>query len=257
MAKDEDTIRRVQAALRELAGIAVDAADRHPFIYQSVTRLNKGLAELMGDTRLDQGPPTIEAEKPQEKIDIHGLSVAEAAVKLLESKPARTALSQSELVKELVNVGFHFDSSSPQGTLGIALARRARNYQDIIQVAKGRWALMRGFEASEIIKLSAEISAAQTEAVEEHRKQVHRGLEAAKKRGVQIGAKPKITAEIVGKLKALLASGCPKMKACKSVGITSTTYYNNKALIDAWREGDPWPPPQRKDNEDDTDQVIH
>ncbi|MBL8904148.1 MAG: hypothetical protein JNK83_12740 [Rhizobiales bacterium] len=69
----------------------------------------------------------------------HGLSIAEAAKKLLSIR--KRQLSNGEILAEFRTGNFHMSSVDPINTIGAVLTRRFKETGDIVRVGKGTWGL--------------------------------------------------------------------------------------------------------------------
>jgi hypothetical protein len=83
--------------------------------------------------------PAPSTSMPLEPGAFHGLSIAEAAIKLLSVR--KRQLSNGEILAEFRSGSFHMSSADPINTIGAVLTRRFKETGDIVRVGKGTWGL--------------------------------------------------------------------------------------------------------------------
>ena len=170
-----------------------------------------------------------------------GLTLSEAATKYLTTQKDIQSVGKVSAV--LTDGGFVFTSGHPTRALGMALLKRARSHGDVFRVGNGLWGHTSNFTPARITKLTKKNGGMGGRSHDEHGDLTKVGMKQAQAAGTKVGAKSKLNADNVAKLKRLIRTGYRKSTACREIGITIQTYYHNQAQIDAWTEGEQWPPP--------------
>jgi hypothetical protein len=169
-----------------------------------------------------------------------GLALADAAVEILKGQ--KKPVSVGMLCNVLEQAGFEFLTIHPTRALGEALRKRMLRHGDIFTVSSGLWGFNKNFSPAQLTKLTKKHSGLGGRSRETHVDLTIKGVEEARAKGKRIGAKSKLTVDVVREIRRLLQSGKSVSKACKAVGISAPTYYNHRADIERWNEGQPWPP---------------
>lgn len=189
-----------------------------------------------GEFKLRGQEANIEPARPT--YDGLGLSVAEAVVEQLKTRPAKADMQLKDLVKALKDNGFEFESDNPAGSMNVALKRRNRSYGDVVITGRGRWGLRDWYTKKELSAFA-------------HKERTRAGMDAAKARGAQIGKKWKINASQAVEFKRLVDSDAKISHICEVFGISQVTVGVYKRKLANWKPGDPFPPPAEKESEDE------
>lgn len=86
------------------------------------------------------GQPAPSAARPEATGDFLGLSIAEAAKKLLSLR--RRTMTTSEIAEGLKSAGYPMTAAEPGNVVGSVLSRRFDNVGDVVRVARGQWGLL-------------------------------------------------------------------------------------------------------------------
>lgn len=87
------------------------------------------------------GAPTAPSgARPEASGDFLGLSIAEAAKKLLSLR--RRNMTTTEIAEGLKSAGYPMTAAEPGNVVGSVLARRFDNVGDVVRVARGQWGLL-------------------------------------------------------------------------------------------------------------------
>lgn len=233
MANDPQHIDSYQRALDTLLSEApIDGDDQ--------IQISLATSALMRVIRRRQVVPAAtvntSSEKPEKPLgeptgrsNYDGLSVAEATVEYLQTLPAKEDKRATEIVEHLRSNGFEIAAENADGSLSTALRRRANNYRDVVQVARGRWGLRDWYTQKEITEFS-------------HRERTIAGMEAAKARGVKMGKGWAISPAEAADIKRRLDAGEKQTAIARDYGCAANTIHRYKKLLKDWNPGDPFPP---------------
>lgn len=169
---------------------------------------------------------------------------AMAAKFLFDVREPRTTLQIRQMLAEK---GFEFLSGNPGRAIARALRKRGKRHGDVFSIKPGVWANRHNYTNYQFRQIKSRTAGTGGRSLEEHRARTIAGMEKARAAGPKRGAPTKLTPEKVGRFKRMLEEGVSKAKACVAIGISVTAYQYNRDRIDAWREGDPWPPPLDRD----------
>jgi len=136
--------------------------------------------------------------------------------------------------------GFTSAHNDPVHAVQSALKRRAHVHKDVILVGGGKWDLTVNLTEEQIAGL-ANLGANAGRDAEAHRQKTLEGMRVAAERGATVGAKRKFTPEVAAEFKRLFDKGVSLKRACKMLGVTPNTFYNNREQFDRWTAGEQWP----------------
>jgi hypothetical protein len=183
----------------------------------------------------------------------YGLSLPDAAYKQLQI--VNGPQTPTEIWAGLDAAGFTSAHSAPVNAVVNALKKRSKRHGDVLLVGKGKWDLKSRYTERELADIEKSRGGMAGRDPAAHREKTSAGMLAARSRGVHVGKPFKLTADIVSKFKELVASGMSVRDACKGAGFSYGTYHNYRSQIDAWSEGQSWPPPATDENP--VDHAVH
>ena len=174
-------------------------------------------------------------QRPQSEFS--GMSISEAAVSFLQT--SMRSRRTTEILKALQDGEFEMTAARPEASLTAALERRAKNYRDVVKVAKGLWCV-------------AEFLTDKERASLEHKARTARGMKQARARGVRLGTATKLSEEMAVRAKDLFEQGLPIRAIGDAIGVSHNTVRNWREKIKKWSPGQSWPPTDLADQEDET-----
>ena len=206
MPRDPNESEKYQAAIDALhVAESLDLSDSAD-IDKALASLARMLKRRGGLAIASKEAPA-SAHAPDSKL-YAGLSLSEAAAKYLLS--AGTAQRATKIIEALRAGGVEMSAEQPVSSLKAALQRRSNNFGDVHQVAYGTWTHQLNLTDKERAAL-------------EHKGRTKRGLLAARGRGKQIGARPKLTQEQWAEIEETLSKGKTVTEAAKQFGVSRAT----------------------------------
>ena len=170
----------------------------------------------------------------------HGMGLGEAAVEYLRIKGE--IQTPREIWAALYTGGVTTAHKDPVSAVRNVLGRREKRQGDVILVGEGKWGLDIWITDEEREQIARQMGGMGARDHEAHSASTKEGMKNAMARGVRLGQPPKLNAKKVACFKRLIASGSSIRDACAAIRVSVALYYNHRAEIDAWNEGDPWPP---------------
>jgi len=162
--------------------------------------------------------PSLSKDSP-----LYGKGLAEACVIVLEM--AQAPLTAAEVTASLKREGWHFVSGDPPTLIAWALRDLNKRTARVLRMPNSRWA-MTSWRPPHVAKSVA-------------------GLNAARRRGVQLGAPRKVTEEMVRQMEALAKSGKTIEQIAQTLGVSQPTVKRYRRAA----KGEPTPKGQSEDLE--------
>ncbi len=190
------------------------------------------------------GPVSVE----QAKVISHGLSDERLArLPLIDIIPelllaSKDPMTPAEICDALVKAGRDFDADDPAKSVRWALKKLVEQGNDVFHAQWGKWHHKDRYSKRKIHALAQKNAGKGGRSTAEHADLTRKGMVKARAKGAPIGAPSRLTAEKVRTIQRIRNEGGSVLKAMKEVGLAVGTFYNNRVAIEAWREGDPWPP---------------
>lgn len=181
----------------------------------------------------------------------YGLGLGGACSRCLQR--AGRPMMAREIWADLEAHGFRSAHEDPIGAVARVLPRRAKTNGDVILVGRGMWDWKPRLSDAQIQEITHNLGGMAGRDYAKHIEKTKEGMIVARERGAQIGQPKKLNADLVRQFKALMASGVGANKACKTLGFSYGTYRNYRAQIEAWSDGQPWPPVPASDDESEPD----
>jgi hypothetical protein len=173
------------------------------------------------------------------------LPLSDAIVEVLRA--SKKTMTPLQLWRTLEAAGFEATSETPVKSVGWALKKLLKTNADVFHTGWGHWHLKSKYTKQKLAKLLASRAGRGGRSKAEHVARTLEGVARAKAEGRPSGRPSHLNAERVAELHRLLSSGGTTVAAaCRAVGIAPVIYYGNRKKIEAWREGDPWPPPEER-----------
>jgi hypothetical protein len=204
--------------------------------------LNRVYAELA------EGVPStgkvVKRKLPAVPVDWAKLPLADAVVEYLNT--SKKPVTPQTIWAALEAAGCQVESATPVKSVAWALKKLLKNGV-VFHAGWGRWHLKSKYSKSQLDRLMKRIKGTGGRDQSEHVEKTKAGMQRARQRGGRPpGQPPKLNAENVKQLRGLLATrNLPISECCKAIGISTATYYLYRDKIEAWQDGDPWPPLER------------
>lgn len=191
----------------------------------------------------DSGHPTTGASD-ETPGDLVRLPLTDAVIEVI--KISQGPQNAKQIWAVLEKSGREVESEHPVQAVQWALKKQLGKNTDLVSVGWGQWDLWSKYKTKtkleRIIKKRAGRGGKSTA---EHAVETKKGMEEARAAGKQIGA-PQLAVPLLKEVCRLIKTGTKKAKACRAVGIPTSTYYLYYGMYDlnAW-DCESWPPPER------------
>jgi hypothetical protein len=175
-------------------------------------------------------PPVQETTKPRrsggrEKGKLYsGLTVTDAILEVLEA--SAVPLSTSQIWQALQKEGVEPISEDSLKAITWALRKRARNHNDVVRVAYGKWDLRSRYTEKQLRKLAKGNTGRGGVSSEEHGARTKAGIEKRRAAGLQVG-RSGMTPERRADVERMLRAGRSLAATAREIGVVSATIYNN------------------------------
>lgn len=199
-----------------------------------IVELEKARAMFAG---VEYSAPAVLADLAETDRPYEGMTSVQAAVAHLKKQKPGNTLSPKQLATAIIDGGVDMDETNPGPALNKGLLRRAKSFRDVIRVKRGQWGLREWYSEAEQIAIERRVAEADA-----HAELTAQGVEKARALGKRIGPQLKFTEPKVVEFKRLRDEGVTITEACRRIGISLGTYQKYKERIEAWHEGEPWPP---------------
>jgi hypothetical protein len=219
MAEKPKQITAEEARLRETAVL-----ERLAVLYAEIGR-GPGAAPLPVPSK-----PGLDAASSE----LANLPLTDAVLEYLKtSKGPKTA---NQIWAALEAAGFETISETPAHSVVWALKKLAKKNSDVIAVGWGQWDLKSKYTRAKLAKILTKRAGRGGRTTAEHIERTKIGMQTAKASGKQIGARRKLTPEIIDRAKVLLSQGNTIREVAKELGVATSSITGNGLRARALRQ---------------------
>ena len=198
------------------------------------------------------GTATAGAAEPDDAKDeaLARLPLQYAVVEYL--KGCNQPQTPKQIAEALKQAGREFESSKPTLAIRDALRKALPNNKDLVHSGYAKWFLKTHSKtkAQRLLSEGKRSKGTGGRSAAEHGARTRAGMERRRAAGLRIGQPLRLTAEQYLKYLGLRAEGVAKGPAARAIGMSVSSIYNyeGRFALDAWKPGDPWPPPEKGAN---------
>lgn len=154
-----------------------------------------------------------------------GLTISDAVVEVLEA--SGIPMSTGQVWAALQKGGVEPIAEDSVKSVTWALRKRARNHNDVVHVAYGKWGLRKWYSEAQLRKLAKSNTGRGGESSDVHAERTKAGIERRRAAGLQVGARPRMTPERCAEAERLLSAGYSLAATAREIGVVPATIYNN------------------------------
>lgn len=167
------------------------------------------------------------------------MSISEVAADVLSGKAGKEAMTLKEIIAEAERGGYQFDGANPIQSARAAMVRRSNSVGDLVQVSRSHWGLRAWYTQKEMTAIR-------------HKEITKAGMDASfARKGKRPGKGWKLNAAQAAEFKRLVSEGASNSHLGKVFGLATGTASNYKTKLKSWNIGDPYPPQNPADSDDD------
>lgn len=237
MAEESKAITPEEALLKE-----AEALQRQAAAEARLAEIFRAIANRGGNAAL---PPAaiFTGESSALEVPIARLGIEDAVKYALRSKhdPQKT----SQIYKVLLAADYQFIGDDPMHAIQGALKRMSMKANpEAVYVGGGKWTLASLHTPAKLKKLKEKLSGTGGVSAKEHGKRTKDAMIA---KGARFGRRPKYGVDDIKKFRHLVeVEKMRPLEALKLVGFSTAYYYQYKDDIYAWKDGEPWPPANKR-----------
>jgi transposase-like protein len=154
-----------------------------------------------------------------------GLSVSDAVVEVLEA--SAVPLSTGQIWQALQKEGVEPISEDSLRAITWALRKRARNHNDVVRVAYGKWDLRSRYTEAQLRRIAKGNSGRGSLTRDDHVARTKAGIEKRRAAGLQVGARSSMTPERRAEVERMIRAGYSISATAREIGVVPATIYNN------------------------------
>jgi transposase-like protein len=154
-----------------------------------------------------------------------GLTVSDAVVEVLEA--SAVPLSTGQIWQALQKEGVEPISEDSLKAITWALRKRARNHNDVVRVAYGKWDLRSRYTEAQLRRIAKGNSGRGSLTRDDHVARTKAGIEKRRAAGLQVGARSSMTAERRADVERMIRAGYSIAATAREIGVVPATIYNN------------------------------
>jgi hypothetical protein len=175
-----------------------------------------------------------------------GLTISDALVEVLEA--SAIPMSTGQIWTALQKEGVEPLSEDSVKSLTWALRKRARNHNDVVHVAYGKWALRKWYTEPQLRKMAKRHGGRGGLSREDHVAATKDGIERRRAAGLPVGGRSSITPERRAEVERMIRAGYSIAATAREMGVTPATIYNRigRNKISALREAREQNEPQQE-----------
>jgi hypothetical protein len=189
------------------------------------------LAGRPGEQSVDEPTPARTAKDTKSKLATRnkadrysGLTISDALVEVLEA--GAVPMSTGQIWTALQKEGVEPLSEDSVKSLTWALRKRARNHNDVVHVAFGKWALRKWFTEPQLRRMAKSYAGRGNLSREDHAKATKEGIEKRRAKGQPWGGRTSMTPERCAAAERLIRAGYSIAATAREMEVTPATIYN-------------------------------
>jgi hypothetical protein len=176
--------------------------------------------------RLGRPPKKAKPEKPAVHSPYYGMGLGEAGKKMLSLVPDKTPQPLKAIWAAIHSTGYTITAEKPISTLSWQLRKREERDHDVILVGDAKWALAAWYSHEELDRIRATRGKQPWRNREDHIERTLQGMkQAVQERGIRLGARRKITDELVAQIETRLNAQEDAGDIAKDLNIARSSIY--------------------------------